>query len=366
MHDFVAYRLKHRGIAKLSSTETLDSFMERMQRTAQDIKRDGINKHEKDKLSQQLQAMAQIAVKNDPNTTFLWAEAHLHKEVTNALRDAWKQRVTQCPNESKLLSNFYLDPDVCEVRRLPFLSFMISFPFSLEKPYISKDEETFYLLDNPVRKEKLFQNPMVASVAWKGAMRHALWHLQQIQKDPDVENTIKRLFGTDNTSQADDFASGRLHFFSSFFAKWSIELINPHDRKSGTTASGPILMEAVARKQKSTFTLLYCFRPNKNGQSDKQSIIDVLKDFTVICQGITAMMTVYGFGAKTSSGFGVSSSIMPDPGGRLAIRIPEGKNSDRSGSTVKVLSFRSFEEMNGLVSEAESVITTGGDDTTHE
>ncbi|NTV93766.1 MAG: hypothetical protein HGA72_11070, partial [Chlorobiaceae bacterium] len=101
-------------------------------------------------------------------------------------------------------------------------------------------------------------------------------------------------------------------------------------------------------------------------QSDKQSIIELLKDFAVICQGITAMMTVYGFGAKTSSGFGVANTIMPDSGGRLAIRILEGENSENSVSMVKTLSFRNFEEMNGLASELEHVLNAGGDDGTHE
>jgi len=352
MHDFLVYRVKHRRISDLSPAETLEGFMDRMREKA----------HDKD----QLQAMARIAVKNDPHAAGFWAEAHSHKDVTNALRDAWKQQITHVPNDIPLLSELDLVPDVCEVRRLPFLSFMISFPFSLEKPYISKDDEVFYLLDNPVRKEKLFRNPMVASSAWKGAMRHALWHLQQWQEDPDIKDVITSLFGTDNANQTDDFTSGRLHFFSSFFEKASMELINPHDRKSGTTASGPILMEAVARRQKSTFTLLYYFTPDRPDQSDEEATAEVMKDLLTTCKGITAMMTVFGFGAKTSSGFGVANSRMPDPGGCLAIRIPKGQNSEKSESMVKMLSFGSFEEMNGLPSIIEHVIRCGGIDGTPE
>lgn len=364
MRDFVAYQLKLPGISDYSSTEPLEHFIERISEKFDEIKRCHA-KGQKKRLERELDAMARVAVENDPHIACFWAEAHSHKDVTNALRDAWKQQITHLPNDMPFLSELDLVPDVCEVRRLPFLSFMISFPFSLEKPYISKDDEVFYLLDNPVRKEKLFRNPMVASSAWKGAMRHALWHLQQWQEDPDIKDVITRLFGTDNASQTDDFTSGRLHFFASFFDKASMELINPHDRKSGTTASGPIMMEAVAKGQKSSFTLLYCFKPNKHDQSDKQSIIEVLKDFAVICQGITAMMTVYGFGAKTSSGFGVANTIMPDSGGRLAIRIPGGGTDEDSGSTVKVLSFGSFEDMNGLTSKIEHVLNIGGVDATH-
>ena len=366
MHDFVAYRLKIRGISELLPTEPLEGFMAKMRKKAQEIDDCKDNK-EKNILKDQLKAMARIAVENDPHIACLWAEAHLHKDVTNALRDAWKEQITHLPNDVKLLSDFDLVPSICDVRRLPFLSFMISFPFSLEKPYISKDDEVFYLLDNSVRKEKLFRNPMVASTAWKGAMRHAFWHIQQSQGEPVIEDdVILRLFGTDNASQTNDFTSGRLHFFSSFFEKASMELINPHDRKSGTTASGPILMEAVTKGQQSTFTLLYCFTSVTSDQSEEQSIMAVVKDIETICQGITAMMTVYGFGAKTSSGFGIARYILPEPGGRLAIRTREIEKGENSESSVKVLNFRSYEEMNNLASEIENVLSAGGDDGSQE
>lgn len=336
--------------------------MAKMRKKVQEINDCKDNK-EKNKLKNQLKAMARIAVKYDPHIAGLWAEAHLHKDVTKALRDAWKDQITHLPNDIKLLSDFDLVPDVCEVRKLPFLSFMISFQIRLEKPYVSRDDEVFYLLDNPVRKEKLFRNPMVASTAWKGALRHALRHLRQSQGEPVNEDDVLRLFGTDNASQTDNFTSGRLHFFSSFFEKASMELINPHDRKSGTTASGPIFMESVAKSKESKFTLLYCYVPDKSDQTEEQSIMTVLKDLQTTCQALTAMMTVYGFGAKTSSGFGVASSMLPEPGGRLAISTRPNENS---GSMVEVLKFRSFEELNGLASVFEQVLTAGGEDGTHE
>ncbi len=108
MHDFLVYRVKHRRISDLSPAETFEGFMDRMREKA----------HDKD----QLQAMARIAVENDPHAAGFWAEAHSHKDVTNALRDAWKQQITHVPNDMPLLSKLDLVPDVCEVRRLPFLS----------------------------------------------------------------------------------------------------------------------------------------------------------------------------------------------------------------------------------------------------
>lgn len=54
---------------------------------------------------------------------------------------------------------------------LPPHSFFLQFPFTLARPYISKDDETFHVCENPVRKEKVFKVPMVEGSTWKGNLR---------------------------------------------------------------------------------------------------------------------------------------------------------------------------------------------------
>ncbi|WP_322494591.1 hypothetical protein [Chloroflexus sp.] len=134
---------------------------------------------------------------------------------------------------------------------MPAFSFLLRVPFRLRKPYLSKDDATFHLLDNPVRKEKIFQVPMVAATGWKGALRAALWQLSYRE---DHEVTI-RLLG--NPRESDAGQAGRLHFFATFFDKIGLEVINPHSRQSGVGERGPILIECVPQGTTGTLLLLY-------------------------------------------------------------------------------------------------------------
>ncbi|MGH9850880.1 MAG: hypothetical protein ACREBD_13665 [Blastocatellia bacterium] len=64
---------------------------------------------------------------------------------------------------------------------LPPLSFRISFKFTLAKPvslgetrpFFSRDEESLYVIDNPVRKDKTLRLPFLAPASYKGLLRSA-------------------------------------------------------------------------------------------------------------------------------------------------------------------------------------------------
>jgi CRISPR-associated protein Cmr2 len=105
---------------------------------------------------------------------------------------------------------------------------------------------------------------------------------------------------------------GRLHFYPTFFDQIGLEVINPHDRKTGA-GKQPIYFECVPAETKGTFTLLYV--PIGAGPTDEETC---KKDLKAVACGIKAMLTVYGFGAKTSSGYGVAdvnkgkSKILPE------------------------------------------------------
>jgi len=170
----------------------------------------------------------------------------------------------------------------------------------------------FYIIDNPVRKDKVFKLPMVAPTGWKGALRHALWQLGHREDKP-----IRRLFGetrADNTGR-----SGRLHFYPTFFNKIGLEIINPHDRVR-RVGKNPILFECVPQDAQGTFTLLYV--PfDRIGQDDAETRAQVAKDLTLLAKGLQAMFTLYGFGAKTSSGFGLAEDKVSD--GCIYTNVPE-------------------------------------------
>ena len=208
---------------------------------------------------------------------------------------------------------------------LPSGSFFIHFTFTLQKPYLSKDDNDFHITDNPLVREKVFRWPMVRPSGWKGALRHALWQSGHLEDDKQR----CRIFGEtggDDTGQA-----GRLYLYPTFFAESGLEIINPHDREK-RVGTKPILLECVPIRAKGTFTLLYVpFGPI--GEDEQQIGHQVAEDLQLIAAGIRAMMTTYGFGAKTSSGFGLAEDLLSD--GCLCVAgldVPDGSISDPAGT----------------------------------
>jgi CRISPR-associated protein Cmr2 len=241
---------------------------------------------------------------------------------------------------------------------LPQHSFLIHFAFRLRKPYLSKDDTEFYIIDNPVRKDKVFRLSYVAPTGWKGALRAAMVRQLVEEKDKlsDEEFAEKRfrltiLFGDEKGEEGmritglaefldqvkgDEAAksyrqkvknyfeveddkplphhSGRLVFFPTFFTQISLEVINPHDRGTGAGRQ-PIYIESVPKDAEGRFTLLYVpFDRVGHEEADPVRGIRLLQDevafdLTIVAEGVRAMFTEYGFGAKTSSGFGVADIL---------------------------------------------------------
>src|SRR6266545_1019738 len=316
---------------------------------------------------------ANKAVKIDPHLAYLWYEAGA-SELDNSIRDAWQERlavinVQQEHKEHfdfrKIPDAFRLAPNVSDAADLPPLSFLLCVPFRLQKPYLSKDERDFYLLDNLMRREKIFQTPMLASTSWKGALRGVMvqqlaeWWCSLSEESRNERSKRKefvakrvqsgRLFGTERDVQVNDsrckryldkmggnhlarwyrryvrrfisstsFFAGRLHFYSTFFDKISLEVINPHSRATGVGERGPILMECVPQGTAGDLVVLYVpFGPIGQSEADRRA--EVAQDLEVLTEGIQAMLTIYGFGAKTSSGFGIADERLPKLG-TLALR----------------------------------------------
>jgi CRISPR-associated protein Cmr2 len=266
-----------------------------------------------------------------------------------------------------------LEPALPDLTAFPTYSWAVAVPFTLRKPYLSKDDTTFHLLDNPVRKEKIFQVPLVAATGWKGALRAALvQHLiawwsslndaerqQGLQCKRFLQQRMQmaRLFGNEKGVETDDtngkafldkiggerlaqiyrrlvgrslsssgFFAGRLHFFPTFFDRLGLEVINPHSRQSGVGERGPILLESVPQGATGTLLLLYV----PFGSLDKHKIA---QDLEVTAQGVQAMLTTYGFGAKTSSGFGVVEEQLAGQGKlliRAALSAPDAPTSTQA------------------------------------
>jgi CRISPR-associated protein Cmr2 len=245
-----------------------------------------------------------------------------------------------------------------DLTTLPSHAFSIQFTFQLRRPYLSKGDVAFYVLDNPVRKDKVLGLPMVAPTQWKGALRSTMtyqlanWWLELDEAAQARRVNYRRfitervglvkLFGNEKriTMEGDQldayldqvggeklaklyrrylrrfvaptgFRAGRLRFFPTFFAEIGLEVINPHDRET-RAGTQPIYFESVPDGEKGDFTLLYV--PFDCIGREEERRRQMAADLQRLGKGIRAMLTQYGFGAKISSGFGVVQDRLVEPG----------------------------------------------------
>jgi len=260
--------------------------------------------------------------------------------------------------------------NVTSINKFPAFSFFIQLPFTLAKPYISRDDEEFYIHENPIKKDKVFKVPMVAPSSWKGNLRwvatkflldkieHGLDKISYEQKEELIENRcqIIRLFGTEKEGIEDvesnkieahldrlfgneltklfrkrvrqkgyvdknGMGKGRLFFYPTFFDKIALEVINPHDRKT-KAGKQPIYMESVPTDTKGIFSLLY-IPFNLIGRVESVVKKEVLEDLKLVFSALKEMMLIYGFSAKKSSGFGVIEDNFEEdgqPAGKFLIK----------------------------------------------
>ncbi|MEA2005690.1 MAG: CRISPR-associated protein, partial [Acidobacteriota bacterium] len=93
-----------------------------------------------------------------------------------------------------------LSPDISALQEG---SWLIEFPTTLKKPFISKDDVALYIIENPVRKDKVFGVPFTSAMAWKGNLRWTMMKvfLEPISNEPDKFAEIRYqhtlLFGSE-------------------------------------------------------------------------------------------------------------------------------------------------------------------------
>lgn len=234
---------------------------------------------------------------------------------------------------------------------LPAGSWFLQLEFTLAKPWISKDDDPFYVAEsvNPVRKDKVFKVPLMSAASWKGLLRWTAMHVRlALQKDQLKAEDFARerfrqalLFGNEKgeePGQARDFAvyldslnqdaaplyrklvkeyfrlsaetkemphhSGRLAFYPTFYDLIDVDVINPHSRKT-RAGTNPIYLECVPAGAKGTFSLLYV-PTDLIGKPENEVKTPAKEDLGLAAEGVSAMMLTYGFSAKRTSGFGTA------------------------------------------------------------
>lgn len=180
--------------------------------------------------------------------------------------------------------------------------------FELLTPWYSKDDRVFHVMDNPVRKDRVFGVPYMAASSWKGLLRWACRMQAGLQKhlrendgkiegwrDPDW---ILHLFGNEK-GEEEDFHRGALVFYPTWFDKIGFEVINPYsrERRAGTQ---PIYYEVVPIGTNGTLSLLYAPWPGMKPEAKPGEIMPKL------LEAIEALLTTYGISAKRTVGWGTA------------------------------------------------------------
>ena len=180
--------------------------------------------------------------------------------------------------------------------------------FELLTPWYSKDDRLFHVLDNPVRKDRVFGVPFMAASSWKGVLRWAC-RMQEglldfLKKGKSFEKEWKdpawilHLFGNEK-GEEENFRQGALVFYPTWFDKIGFEVINPHsrERRAGTQ---PIYYEVVLPGAKGTLSLLYAPWPGMKPEVKPEEVLSNL------LEAIEVLLTAYGISAKRTVGWGAA------------------------------------------------------------
>lgn len=199
--------------------------------------------------------------------------------------------------------------DFCpDLKNLPTSTWLgLQVDFELLTSWYSKDDRVFHLLDNPVRKDRVFGVPFMSAASWKGMLRWACrmqaglrQHLEggrsfQEWGDPPW---ILHLFGNEK-GEEENFHQGALVFYPTWFDRIGFEVINPHsrERRAGTQ---PIYYEVVPPGAQGTLYLLYAPWPGMRWKADPKDFLPLL------LEAIDKLLTTYGISAKRTVGWGTA------------------------------------------------------------
>lgn len=210
-----------------------------------------------------------------------------------------------------------LDP-----KALPEHSAVVTLRFRLITPMLTRDDDAFYLFDNPVRKDHIFGVPFLAAASIKGlaadAFQRGFPHEDNwagLGKD-DQARTLRyradtpaasRLFGiaSDDPGQLKS-ESGRLHFEPAWFPAVQFIVMNPMRDDASGIGTQPIQFEAIApvddkgKPVTGEIRMLY-FNPAGASESDETL---VRSDLACLVGACAAWWPALGLGAKRLAGYG--------------------------------------------------------------
>ena len=225
-----------------------------------------------------------------------------HHQKKNKARDCYMKQAAQ----NALSLPFELDPWPPELLHRSWRALEVE--FELLTPWYSKDERLFHVLDNPVRKDRVFGVPFMAAASWKGMLRWACRMQADLRQHRGegkrFDDWILHLFGNEKGEEK-NFHQGALVFYPTWFDKIGFEVINPHDR-SRRAGTQPIYYEVVPGRRpgqeggKGSLRLLYAPWPGmKDSPAPEEWLPKLLK-------AIEDLLERYGISAKRTVGWGTA------------------------------------------------------------
>lgn len=208
----------------------------------------------------------------------------------------------------QLPSKLNLEPDFSHLPDSSWLGIQVS--FTLETHWYSADNRFLHVLDNPVRKDRVFGVPLMSAASWKGLLRwacrmkeglldHLKTHAMKMDgwKDP---TWIVHLFGNEK-GEDEHFQRGAMVFYPTWFNKVDFEVINPHSRarRAGTQ---PIYYEVVPAETKGWLWLLYAPLP---GEVERDGV-NPAETLSKFIDAVELLLQTYGISAKRTAGWGTA------------------------------------------------------------
>lgn len=209
-----------------------------------------------------------------------------------------------------------------DVALLPAGSAAVSLRFKLLSPLLTRDDDPFYLFDNPVRKDRSFRVPFLSAASIKGLAADAFqrgfpgtvpW-VELGAKDQDRtiryrrdQASARRLFGI-ASDEPDTFASeaGRVHFSPVWFSHVQFLVMNPTREDGSGIGTQPIQFEAIAPVDDKGRVLhaqvdFFYFNPAGTPESN---LAYARTDLACLVGAMASWWPALGLGAKRLAGYG--------------------------------------------------------------
>jgi hypothetical protein len=208
----------------------------------------------------------------------------------------------------------------------PAGSAAVTLRFRLLTPLLTRDDDPFYLFDNPVRKDHTFGVPLLAAASVKGLAADAFqrgfpseapW--VSLGKD-DQARTLRyradqpraaRLFGIASDDNQNDSHAGRVNFQPVWFSHVQYLVMNPTKTDGTGIGTQPIQFEAVAPMDEkgkpvdAEIRFAY-FNPAGAGESDEAV---ARGDLACLVATLDAWWPALGLGAKRLAGYGAIAPV---------------------------------------------------------